>query len=75
MALTCCRDSALQVVTLRSDAEGVSLLFYRPELLAKRLSSRTMQSFLAGCGYPQPLTLDTALAHLQTGLSGRRLSR
>lgn len=59
------RDSALQVLTLRSDADGVSLLFYCPELLVKRLSSRTMQSFLAGCGYPRPLTLDTALTHLQ----------
>lgn len=59
------QDSAIQVVTLRSDSNGASLLFYRPELLAKRLSSRTMQSFLVGCGYPQPLTLDVALAHLQ----------
>lgn len=59
------RDSALQVLTLRSDADGLSLLFYCPELLGKRLSSRTMQSFLAGCGYPQPLNLATALAHLQ----------
>jgi hypothetical protein len=59
------QHSALQFVTLRSDDDGVSLLFYRPELLTKRLSSRTMQTFLAGFGYPQPLTLDTALAHLQ----------
>jgi hypothetical protein len=57
--------ASIRVVTLRSDQDGVSLLFYHPELLAKRLSGRTMQSFLAGCGYPQPLTLDTALAHLQ----------
>ncbi len=57
--------ASIRVVTLRSDQDGVSLLFYHPELLAKRLSSRTMQSFLAGRGYPQPLTLDTALAHLQ----------
>jgi hypothetical protein len=60
------QGAALQVVTLRSDKDGILLLFYRPELLTKRLCSRTMQSFLAGCGYPQPLTLDTALAHLQT---------
>jgi len=59
------QDSSLQVVSLRSDANGVSLLFYCPELLAKRLSSRTMQSFLVECGYPRPLTLEAALAHLQ----------
>ncbi len=59
------RNSALKVLTLRSDADGLSLLFYRPELLGKRLSSRTMQSFLAGFGYPQPLTLAMALTHLQ----------
>ncbi len=59
------RDSALQVVTLRADDNGVSLLFYRPELLAKRLAGRTMQSFLLGYGYPQPLSLNAALTHLQ----------
>jgi hypothetical protein len=59
------RGSALQVLTLRSDADGISLLFYCPELLTKRLSSRTMHSFLTRCGYPQPLTLDSALVHLQ----------
>ncbi len=59
------QDAAIQVVTLRSDTDGVSLLFYRPELLTKRLSSRTMQSFLTGCGYPQPLTIDSAMAHMQ----------
>lgn len=59
------KRSSLQVVTLRSDAEGVLLLFYRPELLEKRLAGRTMQSFLQGRGYPQPLTLTAALSHLQ----------
>lgn len=57
--------SPLQVVTLRSDHDGVSLLFYRPELLGKRLAGRTMQSFLGGRGYPQPLSLNAALSHLQ----------
>mgnify|MGYP001144075814 CR=1 FL=1 len=59
------KDASIRVITLRSDRDGVSLLFYHPGLLAKRLASRTMQSFLAGCGYPKPLVLDTALAHLQ----------
>lgn len=59
------KGALIQVATLRSDTDGVSLLFYRPDLLSKRLSGRTMQSFLAGCGYPHPLTLGTALAHLR----------
>ncbi len=63
------KESSLQVVTLRSDPEGVLLLFYRPELLEKRLAGRTMQSFLQGRGYPQPLTLAAALAHLQKSCS------
>lgn len=57
--------SSLQVLTVRSDADGDTLLFYRRDLLEKRLSGRTMQSFLKRHGYPQPMTVDNILSHLQ----------
>lgn len=53
--------TVLSALTLREDADGVLLLLYRPELLEKRLRSRTMQAFLTRSGYP-------ALADLETNL-------
>lgn len=63
--------SPLEVKTLRSDADGALLLFYRTELLEKRLAGRTMRSFLRRFGYPEPLTLDSALAHLSLSFQQR----
>ncbi|SDZ78046.1 Protein of unknown function [Desulfuromusa kysingii] len=53
------------VMTMKVSEESILLLVYRIELLQRRLQGRTMQTFLARLGYPQPLDLDAALAQLQ----------
>ncbi len=55
----------LSVRTLQIEKESTLLLFYRDDLLERRLSGRTMQTFLLRHGYPQKLTLEIALQHLQ----------
>lgn len=62
-------DSSLQVVVLRTDEEGSLLLFYRHDLLYKRLSGKTMQTFLRRAGYPEPISVNGALRHLQVAFS------
>lgn len=62
-------DSHLRALILREDSDAMSLLLYRPDLLERRLLGRTMQTFLQQRGYPQPLTLNTALEHLQNCFS------
>lgn len=57
--------SPLKAKPLIADSSGVLLLLYRPELLQKRIDSLTMQAFLARCGYPRPLSMATALRHLE----------
>ena len=62
-------NSRLDALLLREEEDALLLLFYCPELLKRRLSGRTMQTFLKRCGYPQPLTMQTALEHLQKSFS------
>lgn len=59
------KDSSLCALPLRMEEDAVLLLFYRPELLQRRLDGRTMRGVLARNGYPLPLTLDNTLRHLQ----------
>lgn len=58
-------QSPLDALILRDEEDAMLLLFYRSDLLERRLSGRTMQSFLKRRGYPQVLDLDASLAHLQ----------
>ncbi len=56
--------TVLSALTIKDDEHGVLLLLYRPELLEKRLQSRTMQSFLRQRGYQMPITLENSLLSL-----------
>jgi hypothetical protein len=58
-------NSPLRTKVLFENPQYISLLIYRPELLQRRLSSRTMGAFLKQYGYPQPMSLDSALTHLK----------
>jgi len=58
-------DLPLSVRPMQTEKNSVLLLLYRPDLLKKRLSGLTMQTFLARQGYPQPFTLEKTLCHLQ----------
>lgn len=59
----------LSVRPMQTVKESTLLLIYRSDLLERRLRGRTMQAFLARQGYPQPLTLETTLQHLQESFS------
>ena len=61
------QSSPLSAKVMRSEDAGELLLFYRPELLERRLRTRTMRTFLARQGYPTSLDLDEVLSHLQEG--------
>ena len=61
--------TVLSALTLLNNGDGVLLLLYRPELLSKRLQSKTMQTFLKHCGYPSPVNLDSGLRHLVTSFA------
>ena len=58
-------QSKLEALVLREEEDALLLLFYRADILERRLAGRTMQAFLMRRGYPQPLTLTSALSHLQ----------
>lgn len=57
-------QSQLSALELREEDDALLLLFYRPDLLERRLSGRTMQVFLKRRGYPQHLNLKSALDYL-----------
>lgn len=59
------QDSPLRAMPLRSKSDSILLLLYHPELLARRLASRTMQAFLERRGYPRPLAVASALECLR----------
>ncbi len=58
-------DLPISVRPMQTEKDSVLLLLYRPDLLERRLSGLTMQTFLARQGYPQPFTLEKTLRHLQ----------
>lgn len=62
-------QSQLSALELREEDDALLLLFYRPDLLDRRLSGRTMQAFLKRRGYPQKLTLTSALDYLRQTFS------
>ncbi|MCK4501468.1 MAG: DUF3793 family protein [Desulfuromonadales bacterium] len=59
------KDLPLSVRPMRTEKNSALLLIYRSDLLERRLRGRTMQTFLARQDYPQPLTLEKTLQHLQ----------
>ncbi len=63
------RNLPLSVRPMQTETDSVLLLIYRSDLLKRRLRGRTMQAFLARHGYPQPLTLETTLQHLQASFN------
>ncbi len=62
-------DLPVSVRTMRSEKDSALLLIYRSDLLERRLNGKTMQTFLLHHGYPQPLTLEKTLHHLQESFS------
>lgn len=58
-------QSSLSALTLREERDAILLLIYRADLLKQRLNGLTMKSFLKRSGYPQPVTLETALKRLR----------
>jgi hypothetical protein len=60
------RCSDLKVETLREKDESLLLLFYSPELLQRRLSSKSASAFLKRAGYDHPACLTSALKHLKS---------
>ncbi|MFK5926998.1 MAG: DUF3793 family protein [Desulfuromusa sp.] len=63
------KDLPASVRTMRSEKDSVLLLIYRFDLLERRLNGKTMKTFLLRHGYPQSLTLETTLQHLQKSFS------
>ncbi len=63
------QSSPLAALPMQIEKDSVLLLLYRPELLEKRLSGRTMQTFLARRGYPRFVSLEKTLQHLQKSFS------
>ncbi len=63
------KNSPLSARPMQTEEDSVLLLIYRSDLLERRLSGRTMQAFLARQGYPQPLSLEKTLQHLQESFS------
>ncbi len=64
-------NSPVNALVLREESDALLLLFYHPELLERRLSGLTMQAFLKRQGYPQPLTIQSALVRLQQNFSSQ----
>jgi len=62
-------QSQLSALELREEDDALLFLFYRPDLLERRLSGRTMQTFLKRRGYPQALNLETGLEYLRQAFS------
>jgi hypothetical protein len=62
-------DLPVSVRTMKTEKDSALLLIYRSDLLERRLSGKTMQTFLLRHGYPQPLTLEKTLHHLQESFS------
>jgi hypothetical protein len=63
------KSSPLSALPLQIEKDSILLLIYCPELLEKRLSGRTMQTFLVQRGYPRSVSLEKALQHLQKSFS------
>lgn len=58
------RHAGFDFYPLQQTSERITVLFYHPELLWKTLSDEESALFLNQCGYPSPLTLETALGVL-----------